>query len=117
MSVLTERTTDIARPILLMGPGRAGSTVLYNMVTLHRDVGYFISWSDRFPNRTALALGGRLRVPRLEPWAARQKLRWYPQAAEAYGVWNACFPDFWDAVRGPCENPEGEQRLRGLITA
>ena len=105
----------IDRPIFILGPGRAGSTLLNNLITLHRDVGYFTAWSNRFPQLPALAVGSRLRVPAVEPWVTRREIRGYPGATEAYNIWKYCFPDFWKAVRKPCTNADGANRLRSLI--
>lgn len=101
------------RPIFLLGPGRSGSTLLNNLLTHHRDVGYFVSWSNRLPRCWFLAVGARLRSWRLE--ARGTRLRFYPGPTEAYGIWKHCFPDFWRDCLAPCRDVTAADRLRRLI--
>ncbi len=105
----------IDRPIFLLGPGRAGSTLLNNLVTHHRDVGYFISWSSRYPSLPFLSLGAWLRSSWLEKKGRR--IRFYPGPTEPYYLWSSCFPRFWKICGEPCRDEEGAERLRRLVSA
>lgn len=103
----------IDRPIFFLGPGRAGSTLLHELITHHRDVACFVSWSSRYPRLTFLSIGARLRSPWLEKKASRIKL--YPGPTEPYGVWKYCFPDFWRICERPCRDPRGAEKFRRLV--
>lgn len=103
----------IDRPIFLLGPGRSGSTLLNQLLTWHRDVGYFTSWSNKYPRLWMLAAGSRLRSWRLERTGRR--IRYYPGPTEAYGIWKHCFRDFWRQCRRPCDDPTGAARARYLV--
>lgn len=104
---------EIDRPIFLLGPGRSGSTLVNNLVTHHRDVGYFVSWSSRFPRLSFFSIGARLRSPWLEMKTGR--IKFYPGPTEPYAVWKYCFPDFWKICDLPCRDPRGAARLRRLV--
>jgi hypothetical protein len=104
---------QIDRPIFLLGPGRAGSTLLQNILSFHRDIGYFISWSNKYPKWPWLAFGARFRVPAMETkgWL----IKGYPGPTEAYRIWTYCFPKFYRAIRSACIDQAGIERLKHLI--
>lgn len=104
----------IDRPIFLLGPGRSGSTLLNNLITFHRDVGYFISWSSKYPRLSFLCLGAWLRSSWLEK--KHRRIRYYPAPTEPYSLWTYCFPRFWKICREPCVDESGARRLRRLIS-
>ncbi len=104
----------IDRPIFLLGPGRSGSTLLNNLVTHHRDVGYFVSWSSRYPSLPVLSLGAWLRSSWLEK--QNRRIRFYPAPTEPYGLWSHCFPRFWKICGEPCRDREGMEKLRRLVS-
>lgn len=43
------------RPVVLLGAGRGGTTLLYKLLALHRDVGFLSNYQHRFPGRPELA--------------------------------------------------------------
>lgn len=103
----------IDRPIFLLGPGRSGSTLLNNIITHHRQLGYFISWSSKYPRYSFLSFGALLRSSRLE--MRNSRIRFYPGPTEPYTLWKYCFPDFWKICREPCLDTEGATKLRRII--
>ena len=42
---------QVDRPIFIMGPHRSGTTLLYNILAAHPDVGYFNRANRRFVQR------------------------------------------------------------------
>ena len=105
--------SGIDRPIFILGPGRAGSTLLGRLLTLHRDVGYFVSWSNVFPRHPWLSVTARFRMPDFE---MKGKLfKGYPMPAEAYGIWKHYFKDFWKVSRSACTDQESAERLCEVI--
>ncbi len=105
-AVETER---ISNAIVVHGPGRSGTTLFYNILALHPSLAWVSGYVDRFPRRPSLALLNRLNdIPLLERWS-RGRGKW-PRPAEAYGFWNAYFPDFSDPdnrqTPSPADSPE-----------
>src|SRR5262245_41092702 len=103
----------IDRPIFILGPGRSGSTLLNDLLTFHRDVGYFINWTVKYPQMSYLAFGEALRSEWLERKVGR--LRYWPRPIENYSVWKHCFPGFFKVRLDPCSNATGKERLAQLI--
>ncbi len=104
----------IDRPIFFLGPGRSGSTLLNNLITHHRDIGYFISWSSKHPSLPYLAVGAWLRSSWLEKQNSR--IKYYPAPTEPFLLWKHCFPRFWQICGEPCRDKVGEAKLRRLIS-
>jgi LPS sulfotransferase NodH len=48
-------TTDIDRPIFIVGPHRSGTTLLYRILSRHPDVGYFTPLNKRLPSLPRLS--------------------------------------------------------------
>ncbi len=105
---------QIDRPIFLLGPGRSGSTLLNNLVTHHREVGYFISWSSKYPRLPFLCLGAWLRSSWLEK--KNRRIKYYPAPTEPFALWSHCFPRFWKICGAPCRDQAGAEKLRRLIS-
>ncbi len=103
----------IDRPVFLLGPGRSGSTLLNSLITFHRDAGYFVSWSSKYPRLSFLAVGAWLRSSRVE--RKHRRIKFYPAPTEPYSLWYYCFPRFWKICGEPCRDPEGAEKLRRLI--
>ena len=68
-------TADIDRPIFIVAPHRSGTTLLYEVIGRHRDVGFFNRFNKRFPSS-----------PRLAGWLTR----WsgHDQPMEAQRIWD-----------------------------
>lgn len=97
-----ERVTDA---IIVHGPGRSGTTLLYNILALHPSLAWVSGYVDRFPRQPSLAWLNRLNdIPLLERWS-RGRGKW-PRPAEAYGFWNAYFPGFSDPENRPQTSPD-----------
>jgi hypothetical protein len=105
---------EIDRPIFMMGPGRSGSTLVHKLVTIHRDLAFFSTWSHKFPAHPWLGVGGNLRRIRFVERLAGDK-RGFPRPTEAYAIWKYCIPDFWNASSGPCRDDAAAEKLREYI--
>ena len=104
----------IDRPIFILGPGRSGTTILNTLLTHHRDVGYVVSWSNKYPQLAFLAVGAYSR----SVWYEKKYGlgHYYPGPTEPYSVWKYCFPNFWKVNRAPCADTAGAERLRRIMT-
>jgi omega-hydroxy-beta-dihydromenaquinone-9 sulfotransferase len=74
----------IRAPILIVGVGRSGTTLLYDLLARHPDVAWFSNLTDRFPSAPRLAgLSDLYRRSK----ARRLGGRWIPTPAEGYRLW------------------------------
>jgi hypothetical protein len=81
-------TPRAERPLLVVGSGRSGTTVLYEILAGHPDLGWISNVADRRPEFPTTSL-----LTRLHPWTVGKRLpfgRLIP--SEAYGLWNFCRP-------------------------
>lgn len=81
----------IDRPIFVVGSGRSGTTLFYNLMAGHRKLGWFSSFVQRFPNLPWLAGFNMLyQVPSL---VKRHRHRgWFPSPVEAHRLWDLFHP-------------------------
>ena len=86
----------IEKPILICGPGKSGTTLLLDFMSLHPDVTWFSGWTARFPTVPQLAAFSRLNDIAFLERRTRSVRRW-PRPAEAYGIWDDYFPGFSQA--------------------
>jgi Sulfotransferase family len=107
----------IIKPIFIVGPGRSGTTLLSLLISLHPELAWFSSWTNRFPNWPEFSLLSRFNdLTFLEK--ATRGIKKLPRPAEAYGIWNYCFPGFseanidWDENQ---VNKNGAAKLTRLI--
>jgi hypothetical protein len=70
------------QPIFIVGCGRSGTTLLYEMLARHRDLAWFSTWTDR-ARRPELAVFNRLFKH------ARHSRRYGPRPSEGYRLWDA----------------------------
>ena len=72
-------------PILVVGCGRSGTTLIYQMLCCHPELGWFSNFTDRWGATPILATGSRV-----FPAARRHgiKSRFLPTPSEAYPFWN-----------------------------
>jgi omega-hydroxy-beta-dihydromenaquinone-9 sulfotransferase len=51
---------NIEKPVFIIGAGRSGTTVLYHLLTFHKDLCWFSNVSDRYPRAPILPLANRV---------------------------------------------------------
>jgi len=76
----------VTGPIIIVGCGRSGTTLLYRMMCCHPDLAWFSNLTDRWPSIPALAM-----LSNAYPPAASKRLesRIIPIPSEGYPFWNA----------------------------
>jgi LPS sulfotransferase NodH len=81
----------IQRPIFIIGSGRSGTTIFYNLLAGHRSLGWFSSFVQRYENCPWLAsLSWLYRVPCLVKRG--QNERWMPKPIEGHIIWDIFHP-------------------------
>lgn len=99
-------------PIFIVGLGRSGTTLPYEMLARHRDLTWFSTWTDR-SRRPELAVFNRLFKA---GWHSR---RYGPRPAEGYRLWDAALelpPGLTHArLTGEHATPQVARRVGRLI--
>lgn len=79
----------IDRPIFLLGCGRSGTTVIYDILCGHPRFGWFSSYSQRWPRHPELAM---LSVLHDIDFLRRHPFKGFPAPSEGHTVWDVCKP-------------------------
>ena len=98
-------------PIFIVGCGRSGTTLLYDLLCFHPDLAWFSNLDDEFPRFDRIAhLSGRLPYQRGE----RTSL---VRPSEAYRIWQYLLGANAGASNGSAVNPERARRVQHRISA
>ena len=85
--------TRIDRPVLVMGTGRCGSTMLHRILALHPQLGWLSTFNEVFPRQPWLSVfSGLYRTPLLS--RRIKHLTCFPKPFEAYKFWERFVPGF-----------------------
>lgn len=83
----------IEKPIVVVGTGRCGSTMLHRLLALHESVGWLSTFNEVFPRLTWLSSFSNLyRWPALG--TSIKHLPFFPKPFEAYRFWEHHLPGF-----------------------
>lgn len=116
---------QIERPIIFLGMPRSGTTVMFEAMAAHPELGWFSTHLNRFPRLPILLALARVadrrrgfrkaihRSDQRRSWT--RKLRVGP--AEAYGVWERCCGEkfTYDFLRGVRATADERRCLRGIV--
>jgi hypothetical protein len=112
---------EIRKPIIIIGAGRSGTTILYNLLALHPEVCWVSNLTNRYPRLPQLAVLHRvLDVPFIGhsmkqrlPDRTKSSLR----PSEAENVYRA-YCGFEDGRKMTADDltPEMEDRFKGLVS-
>jgi Sulfotransferase family len=92
LRVVNSNGSQGARPIVIVGTGRCGSTLLHRLLALHDDVGWLSTFNETFPTQTWLSVfSGLYRWPL--PSGVRH-MKAFPKPFEAYRFWEHYLPGF-----------------------
>src|SRR5688572_8637320 len=85
--------TSLDRPIIIMGTGRCGSTMLHRILALHPDVGWTSTFNEVLPRQPWLSAFSNLYRA---SWLGHRvkHLTCFPKPFEAYKFWEAYLPGF-----------------------
>jgi omega-hydroxy-beta-dihydromenaquinone-9 sulfotransferase len=85
-------TNRLHRPVIVVGTGRSGSTMLHRLLALHGDLGWLSTWNEVFPTQAWLSVFSR--AYRLPLPIGLRHLRAFPKPFEAYRFWEQYLPGF-----------------------
>ncbi len=76
---------QVEAPIFVVGCGRSGTTLLYEILAVHRSLAWFSNYTNRWPRLPALA-----GLSKFYPFARQHRLafKMVPQPSEGHGVWD-----------------------------
>jgi len=101
------------RPVIIVGTGRCGSTLLHRLLALHDELGWLSTFNETLPRMTWLSAFSRLyRTPLPD---RLKTMRAFPKPFEAYRFWEDYLPGFSrrDAPQTAADvDPAGAERVR-----
>jgi hypothetical protein len=112
---MTRRVVSVDRPVFIIGCGRSGTTLLYDLLAAHPAFSWVSNVTQRFPSLPQLAYLSR---------AARRPGghgRWVPHPAEGHRLWDRVGSRPASANEGPLDEtdagPAEVERARALVAA
>ena len=83
----------IKNAVIIHGPGRSGTTLLSNILSLHKEFYWISGYLNKYPNIPILSRFNNFqRINQFEEYNRGKKK--FPRPAEAYGFWNYYFKEF-----------------------
>ena len=117
---LPKRT--VQDPVFLVGAPRSGTTLIFEVLASHPDLGWLTTWHNRIPSLTFLSAAARLcslgpafrkRVRRSDQW--KTPLDYVRQGpSEAYGIWGQYLGNTFESDY-LLENRASDKQKNGLI--
>jgi hypothetical protein len=109
------------RPIFIVGCGRSGTTLLYELLCEHPDLAWFSNYSERVPALGAVAALHRARWLGRPPKGSARSSRWRPHPVEGYRVWDHCTGSLPGGLNRPLDaddlTAEARRRVRTIVRA
>jgi hypothetical protein len=103
--------------LLVVGPGRSGTTLLANWLALHPEIAWLNNWNNHFPKLGFLGFLGRIQRCSFVERLNRGRTVW-PRPAEAHAYWDHYFPDpkikREEALPAPELLKQCQQQLRAI---
>jgi hypothetical protein len=93
MTYMTDDHPLLRRPILIVGTGRCGSTMLHRLIALHADVGWLSTLNEAHPTQAWLSVCSKLYRSNRFTREIKHK-RYFPKPFEAYEFWEHFLPGF-----------------------
>lgn len=112
-----EAIRPLIRPLILIGTGRCGSTLVHRMLACHPRLAWLSQVSDRYPDRPKRT---RLALRLLDLPGARSLLNTVLDPSEAYLFWEHYCPGFSSPFRDLTEadlRPHSREMLRNALSS
>ncbi len=81
----------IEKPVLIVGTGRCGSTMLHRIIARHKDVGWLSTFNDVFPTQTWLSMFSNLYRKKFFDKIKHESF--FPKPFESYRFWQHNLPE------------------------
>jgi hypothetical protein len=112
------KVDPLKRPIFLVGCGRSGTTIVYELLCEHPDLAWFSNYAERWPAFPQLETLTRLRdIGAIR----RSRSRFVPLPVEGHDLWDRCGPQEPRHRNAPLTeadvDAEHAQRVREIVTA
>jgi hypothetical protein len=109
---MREGDSTLDRPIFVIGTGRSGTTLLFNLLAFHSALGWFSTYNERFPRFQWLSVLNRVHdLSLLDPWT-RRGVRWFPRPTESYRMLDRCTQSKFTLRRDLTEEDAHEELQR-----
>jgi hypothetical protein len=82
---------EVNKPIFIVGSGRSGTTLLYNIVAGHENVAWFSNYTNRFSQNAWLASFNYL-YKNVKTSNTFLKKNYFPRPSEGYNLWDYFHP-------------------------
>lgn len=99
--------------IVIHGPGRSGTTLFNNILSLHPQLSWISGYVNRFPQWPALAFLNRLQTVPVFERTTRGR-RYLPRPAEAYDYWDYHLKYVRNYNEGSLEKMNSDKLVRSL---
>jgi hypothetical protein len=108
---------EVRKPVFIIGPGRSGTTILFDVMATHPDVAWFSKYTSTWPSWPQLAALSRLAdVSALERSA--RDLRAFPRPTESYTILDRCIEGFSSmSVNDGAPSADDADKLRRMVAA
>jgi len=93
----------IKNAVIINGPGRSGTTLLSNILSLHKEFYWISGYLNKYPNLPIISIFNNFqRINQFEEFNREKKK--FPRPAEAYGFWKHYFKEFNQNLGKPRES-------------
>ena len=82
---------EINKPIFIVGSGRSGTTLLYEILSVHEKVTWFSNYTNKFPQKPWLSYFNAL-YKKVNISNTFMKKIYFPNPSEGYNLWDYFHP-------------------------
>jgi hypothetical protein len=107
-----EGSPSIDRPIFIVGCGRSGTTITYDLLAEHPALAWFSNYTQRWPAAPQLAALSRLR--KLES-VRRSRSRFTPKPREGHSIWDRYSTHSGSVLNAPLTEIHATEREIGRL--
>ena len=107
--------SEVVKPIIIVGTGRCGSTMLYKILARHHELGWLSTFNEVFPRQTWLSKFSNLY--RAKAFSRVNEAFFFPKPFEAYKFWDRYAPGFSRRERPPDDGDVPDSAVEPIRSA